>query len=162
MSDKKEPLPPMMEYHWEGETTPVPDRIGWPGPGEPVSDDIANLALMRDRLDIVARYLREVVIPPIRNSDPGRIYQTDTLWAMADLLDGKGKLYLKVCHSGRGKPANAPWRELFLGAEIARLLREGAKIDTGAGNVCEMLNIEKSKAYEALEAYRQYSKDQSA
>jgi hypothetical protein len=158
---------PILEWHWEEDESKgeaprfVPDRVGWPAHDEVVSDHIANAALERGRLDIVARYLRERVIPMIRNRKFGP-YATDTLYKLSDMLEPRPGVerHLKFARAAPGapsSPARTLFRNLELGAEIGQRVREGCALKAAVADVCAERGIEKSKAYEAykdLQTYR--------
>src|ERR1700674_2506132 len=54
-----EPLHRHSELDADGNVIFVTDKIGYPSPGEPISDGIAAFALRHRRVDIIARHLRE-------------------------------------------------------------------------------------------------------
>jgi hypothetical protein len=166
--DRDDDNAPVLEWHWEGdeEKGEVPrivvDRKGWPSPDEAVSDHIANLALERGRLDIVARYIRETVIPPIRNRKFGP-HATDTLWKLADMLEAQPGLrqHLRLERAERGSPsdpARTLYQSLEIGAQIDRLVKGGDAVAAAVAIVCDARAIGKTKAYEAYENFKQYKK----
>ena len=54
-----EPLHRRSELDADGNVVFVTHKIGYPGPGEPISDEIAAFALRHRKVEIVARHLRE-------------------------------------------------------------------------------------------------------
>jgi hypothetical protein len=140
----------------KGKHTPVPPL----DPGEVVSDRIASAALLRGRLDIVARYLRESVIPLIRNREFGP-YATDTLYRLADMLEPRPGLvrHLKLGSAAPGSPSNPAdtlVQNIEIGAEIDQLVKAGAVLKAAVAGVCDARSISRSKAYEAYEDHKKY------
>jgi hypothetical protein len=155
---KKEQGLPLIKWEGDEAKDEAPRPVGsfgkWPGPGEPISDDVARKALECDRLDVVARYLRETIVPLIRNRERGRIHQTDTLYMLADMLDRNAALpwHLKRC-STRGKPANHPWRDLEIGARVQRLIDDGIPRKAAVADVCGDSGYKQSTVKSAYEKY---------
>jgi hypothetical protein len=117
---------------------------------------VADLALERGRLDIVARYLRESILPLVRDRERGRIHTTLTLYRLIDLLEGRGARRHEIQRDGAGNPNRRNiWRELHVGAEMLELMNSGKARKTAVLTVCKRYGIEQSQGYKLLAQYEQ-------
>jgi hypothetical protein len=117
---------------------------------------LARKALDCDRLDIVARYLRETIVPLIRNRERGRIHQTDTLYLLADMLERRaGYWHLERCGTDQ-RPANHPWKEPEIGARVQKLIDDGVPRKAAVDYVCKDSGYKKSKVQNAYNNYLRF------
>lgn len=139
-------------------------RQGWPKLGEPISDEIANLALEHDRFDIVAEYLHQHA-RAFQRHDP--CATTVTIQKIADALGQRPYpgWYLEK-RRPRGKPktqAKTLMRDYFIGARVQHLIDEGELQKNAVATAMKKFGLKESAVYEAYAYYRKrQDEDQSA
>jgi hypothetical protein len=122
------PLQWLSKIDREGNVSFVAEKIGYPGPSERISDEMAALALSRRRVDIVARYLRQTPCPSLRF----RLILAD----MLEPSDNSAEEYrLKFVRRSSGSPkgstplarARAQSRQEHIGRRALAWGRHGSK-----------------------------------
>jgi hypothetical protein len=118
--------------HWhselgaDGNVIFVIDKIGYPKAGEPISAEIAAYALRHRRVDVVARYLDESLLP-----EPFRSILTDMLAARDSPEEYRLEFVRQSCGSPKGSTlasqARARARQEHIGRYALANGRHGTK-----------------------------------
>ena len=137
-------------------------------------DDMAVCyALHRGELDLVVRYLREVIVPLVQRRVPGRFCSTATIGLLADMLEGRENTpwHLKRVWARRGTPADVAStarKNIYIGACIAAHPQSGELIGpfrpsdpqpvfkAAIADICHEFGITPAHAYKCFELFKRY------
>jgi hypothetical protein len=140
-------------------------------------DDVAvSHALHRGELDIVVRYLREVITPLIQRRQrrvPGRFGSTATIGLLADMLEGRESTpwHLKRVLARRGAPsdvAGTALKNIRIGARIAAHSQSGEFIGplrpsdpqpvlkNAIADICAEFGITPAHAHKCFALFQKY------
>jgi hypothetical protein len=137
-------------------------------------DDVAvSHALHRGELDIVVRYLREVIKPLVQRRVAGRFGSTATIGLLADMLEGRESTpwHLKRVWARRGAPsevAGTALKNIRIGACIAAHSQSGEFIGplrlsdpqpvlkNAIADICAQFGITPAHALKCLALFKKY------
>ena len=137
-------------------------------------DDMAVChALHHGELDVVVRYLREVIVPLVQRRVRGRFCSTATIGLLADMLEGRESTpwHLKRVWSRRGTPANVAstaMKNIRIGACIAAHPQSGEFIGplrpsdpqpvlkAAIADICREFRITPAHAYKCYALFKKY------
>jgi hypothetical protein len=137
-------------------------------------DDVAvSHALHRGELDIVVRYLREVITPLIQRRVPGRFGSSATIGLLADMLEGRESTpwHLKRVWARRGAPsdvAGTALKNIRIGACIAAHPQSGEFIGplrpsdpqpvlkNAIADICAKFGITPAHAHKCFILFKKY------
>jgi hypothetical protein len=128
----------------------------------PLDDMVVSRALHRGDLNLVVRYLREVIIPLVQRRVPGRFCSTATIGLLADVLEGRESTpwHLKRVWARRGKPTDivgTARKNIAIGSCIAARLQSGEILKVAVAETCEEKGITPAHAYKCLELFKKYA-----
>lgn len=145
------------------------------GRNTPLSlDDMAVCyALHRGELDVVVRYLREVIAPVVQRRVRGRFCSTATIGLLADMLEGRESTpwHLKRVWSHRGTPADVAgtaMKNIHIGACIAAHPQSGEFIGplrpsdpqpvlkAAIADICREFRITPAHAHKCYALFKKY------